>query len=72
MKTTHKCPKCNSADIIRIEGRSGAYGAGNNIPTGLSVFSAVLVARYLCCQCGYSEEWIDEKDIQKVKNKYAN
>ena len=70
MKNSHICPKCNSTDIIRIEGRSGAYGSGNNIQTGMTIFSAVLVHRYLCCDCGYSEEWIDKEDIGTLKKKY--
>ncbi|MCI6430427.1 MAG: hypothetical protein MSA72_06050 [Lachnospiraceae bacterium] len=70
MKNTHCCPKCNSTDIIRIKGKAGPYGSGNNIQIGWSNFSAVLVQRYLCCRCGYSEEWIDKEDIQKLKDKY--
>lgn len=71
MKNTNICPKCNSTDIIKIKGKAGAYGVGNNIQVGLSNLSAVLVHRYLCCSCGYSEEWIDREDIQKLKEKYS-
>ena len=42
----------------------------NNIQVGLTVFSAVLVNRYVCCDCGYSEEWIDKEDIPTLKRKY--
>ena len=70
MKNTRICPKCSSTDIIRIEGQSKAYGAGNNIQMGMTIFSAVLVHRYLCCSCGFSEEWIDKDDIEKLKKKY--
>ena len=66
MKNTKICPKCQSADIVRIDGYSGAYGTGNNIMTGLSVFSAVNVNRYICCKCGFTEEWIDKEDIEKI------
>jgi len=39
--------------------------------TGMSNLSAVKVTRYLCCECGYSEEWIDNKeDIKKLCDKY--
>jgi len=38
MKNTHTCPKCNSTDITRIEGKAGAYGVGNNIQTGWANF----------------------------------
>ncbi len=71
MKATHICPKCNETDILRIPGRSGAYGTGNNIQTGMSIFSAVLVNRYVCCSCGYSEEWIEKEDIPTLKKKYS-
>lgn len=70
MKNTNTCPKCGSRDIIRVEGRAGAYGVGNNIPVGLTVFSYVKVPRYVCCKCGYSEEWIDLEDIPKLEKKY--
>ncbi len=72
MKHRRICPKCNSSDILRIEGQSKAYGVGNNIPVGMTIFSSVLVHRYLCCGCGYSEEWIDKKDIPKLKEKFSN
>ena len=72
MKNRKSCPKCNSTDIIKISGKAGAYGVGNNIQVGWSNFSAVLVHRYLCCSCGYSEEWIDKEDIRKLKEKYEN
>ena len=70
MKNKRICPKCNSTDILSVPGKAGAYGSGNNIQTGMTIFSAVLVHRYICCSCGYSEEWIDKDDIQKVKKKY--
>ena len=71
MKNTHICPKCNSTNIVRIEGKAGAYGVGNNIQVGITNFSAVLVNRYLCYNCGYSEEWIDKEDLPKLKKKYS-
>lgn len=68
MKNTRICPKCNSNDIVRVDGYSGPHGSGNNIMVGMSIFSAVNVNRYICCACGYSEEWIDQRDIETVKN----
>ncbi len=70
MKNTHICPKCGETDILKIPGTSGAYGTGNNIQTGMSIFSAVMVNRYVCSSCGYSEEWIDKDDMAKLKKKY--
>ena len=56
--------------IIRIPGRHHGYGAGNIINMGFAR-PTVKVTRYLCSNCGYVEEWIDDpSDIQRLKNKY--
>ena len=68
MKNSKVCPKCNSNDILRINGSTRGYGAGNNILIGLTIFSSVNVNRYVCCKCGYTEEWIDEEDIPRLKS----
>lgn len=65
MKKNSKCPKCDSKDIIRVNGSNRGYGAGNNIMTGL--FSTINVNRYICTNCGYCEEWIDKEDISKIE-----
>lgn len=67
MKNTKTCPKCNSADVVRVNGSVGSYGTGNNIMIGATIFSAVNVNRYICCSCGFTEEWIDKVDIDKIK-----
>ena len=73
MKNTKECPKCKSVEVINIKGDRFAGGAGNNIPVGSFLFNAVKVDRYLCTDCGYSEEWIDKKeDIEKLKKKFKN
>lgn len=66
MKNTKTCPKCSSTSIVRIDGYAGAYASGNNIMLGATTLSAVNVNRYICCRCGYSEEWIDREDLPKV------
>jgi hypothetical protein len=71
MKNTKICPKCRSNDILRIPGWTGPYGMGNYIPAGL--FKVVKIDRYLCCSCGFSEEWItSEENIEKLKRKYQS
>ena len=67
MKNSEKCIKCGSDEVVRFDVYAGPYGVGNNIMVGKSIFSAVNVNRYVCCKCGYSEEWIDEEDLDKVK-----
>ena len=68
MKMTRVCPKCGASDIVRIDGYTGPYGTGNNVMTGKTIFSGVNVNRYVCLGCGYSEEWIDREDLEKVAN----
>lgn len=67
MKNTRTCPKCGSTDIIIVDGYTGAYGSGNNIITGFSLFSGVGVDRYICCGCGFTEEWIATDQIEKIR-----
>lgn len=70
MKNKNTCPKCGSREICRIPGWVGAYGSGNNIP--VSFFGKAKVARYLCRNCGYTEEWVEErKDIERLAKKYG-
>lgn len=75
MKTTNVCPKCSNTDIIRVEGSVKPYGAGNNISMGSVskgsvIASFVKVPRYICGECGYTEEWIDVEDLPKLKKKF--
>ena len=68
MHTTALCPKCQSGDIVRIDGYTGPYGSGNNVMTGATIFSGVKVNRYICCHCGFTEEWIDREYLEKIKS----
>ena len=74
MKNTGQCVKCNSEDVIRIsQGWSKATTYANVIVTGWTAISAVKVVRYLCGSCGYSEEWIDDKEsIEKLRKKFGS
>ncbi len=69
MKNTHVCPKCGGSDIVRIEGKVNAYG--NVVLTGATILSAVPVQRYVCCGCGFSEEWFDEEDLDKLRKNFG-
>ena len=60
MKHSAVCPKCGGTEILRIAGRSVIGGV---IPAG---WTGAKLNRFLCTVCGYSEEWIDQKDIAKL------
>ncbi len=66
MKNAKRCPKCQGQNILRFDGYCSAYGAGNNLMIGKTLFSAVNVNRYVCTDCGFSEEWIDREDLEAV------
>ena len=68
MKNTNTCPKCGKHDIVRFDGYAGPYDSGNHVKTGSTVFSAVNVNRYICLSCGFTEEWIDPCDLDKVES----
>ena len=70
MRYTKRCPKCGSTDLFMVRGYTGGYGTGNNIMVGATIFSAVPVHRYVCGCCGYTEEWLDREDIEKVRNSW--
>lgn len=68
MKNTNRCPKCGCRDIILVEGRQRGMLAGNYILVNNKWTSKnVYVDRYICSNCGFSEEWIDVEDIETIK-----
>jgi predicted nucleic-acid-binding Zn-ribbon protein len=73
MRNSKRCPKCKSTDIIRIPGDVRAYGGGNNVQIGMTIFSGVKVTRYLCASCGFSEEWVESADdIARIRKKHGS
>ena len=70
MKNSKTCPKCESKNILLIPG-STRQSTGNAISTNIFGFTSVLITRFLCEDCGYSEEWVQKKeDITVLKKKY--
>ena len=51
MKTTGRCPKCGSADLLAVE--PGLYNSFSH-----RFFCKCKNQRYVCRSCGYTEEWI--------------
>lgn len=69
MKNTRQCPKCESRDLMEVNGKKGQNQSTVNA-IALSAFSAAIITRYVCTNCGYSEEWIIDNDLDKVRKKY--
>ena len=73
MKRTGICPKCGSAKIERIPD-NGRYANGNNIYLRSAVVLAdrIPMIKYVCCDCGYVEEWIEAKaDLEKIRERFG-
>lgn len=63
MKENKICSKCNSNKIAEVENTIGFKKNGNgfiNIP--ISAFQTIEISRYICCECGYIEQWVSHKD----------
>lgn len=66
MKNTKICPKCKSDNIVRFDGYNGTNFSGNSLKVGIIPQSTVNVNRYVCCSCGFTEEWIDMEDMDMI------
>ncbi|MGL5711579.1 MAG: hypothetical protein ACRCX2_01050 [Paraclostridium sp.] len=67
MKKNKICSKCDSNKVVEIENSIGFKKNGNgfiNIP--ISAFKTVETTRYICCECGYIEQWVSNKDDLKL------
>ncbi len=70
MKKNKKCIKCNSTNIIVVPGVINKFignGSMNNLAhVGFGTY--VEKETYICSDCGYSEEWIKQSDLDVVKS----
>ena len=63
------CPKCRSSRIAKINNSVGQQF--NHIKLGLLTIADV--SRYVCCDCGYTEEWLEkQKDLKKIAEMYLD
>lgn len=67
MKYAKKCPKCGSGDLIRVTNDGFPDSSSKGIMTGITILSNIPVERYICCGCGYTEEWLSHSSIEKLR-----
>ncbi len=60
MKTTGRCPKCGSADLLAVE--PGLY---NSFPIGF--FVNAKIQRYVCRTCGDPDELSAAESMAKLR-----
>ena len=70
MKETGVCPKCGGADIVWVPGgvRCTMDNTQNFVIRG---FQSAPVDRYICCACGFSEEWLRKSNLDDIKERWA-
>ena len=72
MKNAHICPKCGSRDIVRVPDGAHRYLANSICITKLVTVERVPVARYVCCGCGYVENWVETQgDREAVRRTFG-
>lgn len=72
MKNTGICPKCGSGRIARIPD-NGKYANGNSIylRSTVALLGRIPVIQYVCCDCGYVEEWVEAKrDQERIAERF--
>ena len=62
---TGKCPKCQHEKIKIIKDSLHRSGGGN-IPI-IGTFKHALKTYYICENCGYVEEYLEGKELEKIK-----
>lgn len=72
MKNSHICLKCGAKSVVRIPD-NGRYANGNNIyTTSATLFGKIPVIRYVCCQCGYVEGWVETPEgLDKIRDRFG-
>ena len=72
MKNAHLCPKCNSGDIARVPDTTHRYLANSICVTKFAWVKRIPVARYVCCQCGYVENWVEKsEELNEIRRAFG-
>lgn len=71
MKNTALCPKCGSRNVVRVPDDAHRYLSNSIAITKVVWVDRVPVARYVCCDCGYVEDWVESaKDRDTLARTY--
>lgn len=72
MKDSGICPKCGSRNVVRIPD-TGRYASSNSIyTTRATLFGKIPVIRYVCCSCGYVENWMERPDeLDRISQQFG-
>ena len=62
------CPKCNSSEIL-VFSQDGKEKFVDCEKIG-ALKGEILTTRYVCCDCGYTERYFEDENLEKLKRKY--
>jgi hypothetical protein len=66
----NRCSKCESAHLLAIPPTPGDH---SHIVVGDRLMRTVAVAKYVCTDCGFVEEWVnDTADLGQLKAEYRS
>ncbi|AFM03506.1 hypothetical protein Fleli_1068 [Bernardetia litoralis DSM 6794] len=69
MKKTGICPKCNSSEIYNNSNQKFSFRRGLSIINPRRILDrGVALVSYICLGCGYVEDYLSEKDLEKKKD----
>jgi len=55
MKHTHRCPKCQSLEVLKVAG--SIWSTTRSIAVNNWETKKIALDRYICFDCGYTEEY---------------
>lgn len=72
MKNTGACPKCGGRNVVRVPDNPYRHASGNNIyTTKLTLIGKIPVIRYVCSDCGYTENWVEcEREREAIRSSF--
>ena len=72
MKNTKCCPKCGAQNIVRVPDDAHRYLANSICITKVAWVKRIPVARYVCCDCGYVENWVEtQSERDKIRGTFG-
>ncbi len=73
MKNGSPCPKCGCQRVVRVPDNPRRHASGNNIyTTSATLLGKIPVIRYVCCDCGYVENWVEtRRELEKIEEAFA-
>ncbi len=73
MKNSGVCPKCGSHTVACVPDDAHRYLANSICMTKVVTVERIPVTRYVCCDCGYVENWVESQaGRDKIKKYYLS